>query len=81
MWPSWVAIAVNEDGYREVLGAAEGHERGQGQLDQLLPVAAWPWPGRRETHRWGVSALVCWRPWAKCSPEAKYPTLHRPLLP
>ena len=47
-----VAIAVNEDGYREVLGAAEGHERGQGQLGQLLPVAAWPWPGRRETHRW-----------------------------
>ena len=39
-----VAIAVNEDGYREVLGAAEGHERGQGQLGQLLPVAAWPWP-------------------------------------
>ncbi len=22
------------------------------QLDQLLPVVAWPWSGRRETHRW-----------------------------
>ena len=27
-----VAIAVNEDGYREVLGACRGHERGQSQL-------------------------------------------------
>ena len=27
MWPSWVAIAVNEDGYREVLGAAEGMKK------------------------------------------------------
>ena len=34
-----VAIAVNEDGFREVLGSCRGNEGGQGQLGQLLPVA------------------------------------------
>ena len=61
-----VAIAVNEDGYREVLGAAEGMKedkaswinffqwlRGRG-LDGVKPSLE-------------ISALVCWRPWAKCS--------------
>ena len=34
-----VAIAVNEDGFREVFGSRRGHEGGQGQLGQFLPVA------------------------------------------
>ena len=46
-----VAIAVNEDGFREVLGAAEGDEIGQGQLGQLLPVAPWMRPGRCKAHQ------------------------------
>ena len=40
-----VAIAVNEDGYREVLGAAEGMK--EDKLGQLFPVAQRPWPRRR----------------------------------
>lgn len=39
-----VAIAVNEDGYREVLGVAEGMKEDKGQLGQLLPVAPQSWP-------------------------------------
>ena len=42
-----VAIAVNEDGYREVLGGRRGHERGQGQLGQLLSMAQEPRPVRQ----------------------------------
>ena len=75
-----VAIAVNEDGYREVLGAAEGMKGGQVQLGQLLPVAAWPRSGRCETH--------CWRqvPWyaggrGRSIPRSQVPALYRPLLP
>ena len=63
-----VAIAVNEDGYREVLGAAEGMKedkdswvgffrrlRGRG-----LDGANW----------WlATSALVCWKLWEKYSPK------------
>ena len=44
-----VAIAVNEDGYREALGAAEGMK--EARPAQLLPVAQEPRPGRREAHR------------------------------
>ena len=33
-----IAIAVNEAGYRAVLGAAEGMRRRQSQLGQFLPV-------------------------------------------
>ncbi len=60
-----VAIAVNEDGFREVLGAAEGNEGGR-QLGQLLPVAPWTaLDGVKlivgEVRAWG------WRPWARCS--------------
>ena len=40
-----VAIAVNEDGYREVIGAAKGMKEDKAKLGQLLPVAAWPWLG------------------------------------
>lgn len=36
----WVAISVNEDGYREVLGAAEGMK--QDQLGWFLSIAPWP---------------------------------------
>ena len=45
-----VAIAVNEDGFREVLGAAEGMKE-EGQLSQFLPMAPWTRLGRREAHR------------------------------
>jgi hypothetical protein len=46
-----VAIAVNEDGYREVLGAAEGMKEDKASLGKLLPVTPWSWPGWGETHR------------------------------
>ena len=36
-----VAIAVNEDGFRGGFRRCRGHEGGQGQLGQLLPVAPW----------------------------------------
>ena len=36
------AMAVNEDEYREVLDAVDGHEREQGQLGQLRSVALQP---------------------------------------
>lgn len=45
-----VAIAVNEDGYREVLGAAEGMKEDKASWVLAFLVAAWPWLGRRETH-------------------------------
>ena len=35
-----VAIAVNEGGLSRGFGSRRGHEGGQGQLGQLLPVAA-----------------------------------------
>ena len=35
-----VAIAVNEDGYREVLGTAEGMKEDKASWSQLLPVVA-----------------------------------------
>ena len=35
---------VNEDGYRAVLGAAEGIKEDKARLGQLLPVAVCPWP-------------------------------------
>ena len=45
-----VAIAVNEDGYREVLGAAEGMKEDKASLGKLFSMAEKPGPGRRETH-------------------------------
>ena len=45
-----VAIAVNEDGYREVLGAAEGMKEDKTSWGRLFPVAQEPRPGRREAH-------------------------------
>ena len=75
-----VAIAVNEDGFREVLGRCRGHERGQGQLSQFLPVAL-------RTRLDGVKLIVC----DKCMgmleavgevfPDAKYQRLHGAFLP
>lgn len=35
-----VAIAVNEDGYRKVLGAAEGTKEDKASWGQLLPMAS-----------------------------------------
>lgn len=37
-----VAISVNEDGYREVLGASEGMKEDKAQLDGILSVAKRP---------------------------------------
>jgi putative transposase len=54
-----VAIAVNEDGYREVLGAAEGMKE-----DKSSWVGA-AWMASNSLLE--ISARVCWRPWAKCS--------------
>ena len=47
-----VAIAVNEDGYREVLGAAEGMKEDKGKLGEFLSVAQRSRTGRRKTHCW-----------------------------
>jgi len=45
-----VAIAVNEDGYREVLGAAEGMKEDKASC-QLLPMAPRARAGRRKARR------------------------------
>ena len=74
-----VAIAVNEDGYREVLGAAEGMKE-EGQLGQLLPVAARPWPGRCKAGGWGQ---VSWYAGGcgRSVPGGQIPAVYRPFLP
>ena len=61
-----VAIAVNEDGYREVLGAAEGMKE-----DKSSWVSFFQWLRGRGLD--GVKLVVgdkcsvCWRPWEKYS--------------
>ena len=47
-----VAIGVNEDGYREVIGAAEGNEGRQDQLTVLPSVAQGKRAGRCSAHHW-----------------------------
>ena len=47
------AIGVNSDGYREVIGASRGSERGQGKLDKLPCLA--------ERTRLKRSQNDCWR--------------------
>ena len=61
-----VAIAVYEDGYREVLGAAEGMKEDKSIWGELLPVAPRP---RADGVKLiiGDKCLGCWMPWAKCS--------------
>ena len=60
-----VAIAVNEDGYREVLGAAEGMKE-----DKASWVNFFQWLRSRGLN--GVKRIVgdkclgCWGPWEKC---------------
>lgn len=57
-----VAIAVNEDGYREVLGAAEGMKEDKALWANffLSGSAAVVWMG---LNWWlGDKALVCWTP-------------------
>ena len=57
-----VAIAVNENGYREALGAAEGMKE-----DKASWISFFQWlRGRGLDALLATSALVCWRPWAKC---------------
>ena len=75
-----VAIAVNEDGYREVLGAAEGMKGRQGQLGQLLPVAPQPWPGWSQAGGW---RQVSWYAGGcgRSIPRGQVPALYRALLP
>ena len=61
-----VAIAVNEDGNREVLGAAEGmkEDKAVGSIS-FSGSATVVWMG---LNWWLVtSALACWKPWVKCS--------------
>ena len=75
-----VAIAVNEDGYREVLGAAEGMKE-----DKASWVSFFQWLRGRGLD--GVKLVVG----DKCLgmleavgevfPEAKYQRMHCPLLP
>ena len=62
-----VAIAVNEDGFREVLGAAEGMKE-----DKASWVSFFQWLRGRGLD--GVRLIggdkcmgICWRPWARCS--------------
>ena len=61
-----VAIAVNEDGFREVLGAAEGMKE-----DKASWVSFFQWLRGRGLD--GVKLIVgdkcmgCWRPWARYS--------------
>ncbi len=59
-----VAIAVNEDGYREVLGAAESMKE-----DKASWVSFFQWlrsRGWMALNSWlATSVLVCWRPWAR----------------
>ena len=63
-----VAIAVNEDGYREVLGAAEGMKE-----DKASWVNFFQWLRGRGLDGVklvvGDKCLACWKPWAKCSPR------------
>ena len=69
---------MNEDGFREVLGAAEGMKEDQGQLGQLLPVATRI--GRCEAHcRRQVygDAGGRWRG----VPGRQIPALHGAFLP
>ena len=57
-----VAIAVNEDGYREVLGAAEGMKE-----DKASWVSFFQWLHSRGLD--GVKLIVgdkCWKLWEKC---------------
>ena len=61
-----VAIAVNEDGYREVLGAAEGMKE-----DKASWVNFFQWLKSRGLDGvklivGGTSAWVCWKLWEKC---------------
>ena len=47
-----VAIAVNEDGYREVLGAAEGMKEDKESWKEFFSVAAQPWIEGHQAHCW-----------------------------
>ena len=70
-----VAIAANEDGYREVLGAAEGMKE-----DKASWVNSRSWPGRGEAHRWRQvygDAGGCGRSISR----GQIPALYCPLLP
>ena len=75
-----VAIAVNEDGYREVLGAAEGMKEDKASWVEFLSVAAWPGPGWRETHRRGQVPGYAGSRW-RSVPGCQITALYRPLLP
>lgn len=75
-----VAIAVNEDGYREVLGAAEGMKE-----DKASWVSFFQWLRGRGLD--GVK-LVGWRqmPWyaggcGRSIPRSQVPAVYCPLLP
>ena len=62
-----VAIAVNEDGYREVLGAAEGMKEDKASWINFFQWLRGRGLGRCEAHRWRQDVWGCWRPWAKYS--------------
>ena len=75
-----VAIAVNEDGYREVLGAAEGMKEDKASWVQFLSVASWPRPGWRKTHRRRQVLGDAGGGWRSVS-RGQIPALYRSLLP
>ena len=74
-----VAIAVNEDGYREVLGAADGMKEDKSSwvsfFQRTSPAGSASSSGSAaavwmESNLLLVtSAWVCWRPWEKCFPK------------
>jgi len=55
-----VAIAVNEDGFREILWAAEGMKEDKASWGNFFQ-----WLRGRGLN--GVKLIVHWRPWARCS--------------
>ena len=74
-----VAIAVNEDGYREVLGAAEGMKEDKAKLGQILPMAQRTGPEWGQAYRWRQVhgyAGSCRR----SVPGSQIPTLRGALL-
>ena len=74
-----VAIAVNEGGYREVLGATEGMK-----ADKASGVSFFQWLRSRGLDgiklTIGDKCMEIWRQRAKCTRTPSTPALHRPLL-
>ena len=68
---------MNEDGFREVLGAAEGMKEDKASSGAALPVAPRPRSGRREAHH-HMHGNAGGRGW---SAGCQIPALHGTFLP